>query len=79
MKAASKPILIAGYSVQFVRRHYGGGHFYCWVQIMADGQWLTLPGDPWPCHTPKHAEVEREIIRFRAQPAVANAPVSTKQ
>jgi|CZKV01.1.fsa_nt_gi hypothetical protein len=60
-----KTALILGHAVTFTRRHYGGGQFYCWVQVsLTPGAWTPI-SDPWPCHTPKYTEIETEIRRLK--------------
>ena len=48
-----------GYAVRFERRRYGTVT-YTWVYLHVDDEVISL-GDPWPCITPKQAELEQEI------------------
>lgn len=44
------------------RRRYSGRTF-TWVDVKVNGEFLTI-GDPWPCITPKRAEVVRDADLF---------------
>jgi hypothetical protein len=53
---ASTQKMIDDMEFRFDRRHYPGTT-YTWVSVKgSDGQWHSL-GDPWPCITPKRAEL----------------------
>lgn len=54
-----------GYSVKFVRRRYGR-QTYTWLWAKRDdddGPMREMPCDPWPCASPKRAEVHAEVLR----------------
>ena len=44
-----------GVYFQFTRRRYPGVT-YTWAKAWQNGDWIDL-GDPWPCLTPKRAEL----------------------
>src|SRR5690606_9918894 len=52
--------VLDGKPLNFERRRYGSTT-YTWVYVYHAGQWRQLY-DPWPCITPKVAEV-RETMR----------------
>ena len=57
MSGSTVGVSLAGITYQFARRRYGRTT-YTWVTaVLPDGTQLDL-GDPWPCLTPKRAEME---------------------
>jgi len=52
------------HSYKFERRRYGNTTF-TWAWVDNDGQLLSL-GDPWPCITPKRAELDAAADRVVA-------------
>lgn len=58
--------LVNSHPVNFTRRNYGNGQFYCWAEVWHAGDWHSL-GDPWPCHTPKGRELAAEVDRLVAR------------
>lgn len=54
---------LLGYSIRWHRRRYGR-QTYTWVDAKRDGEgnpWVSL-GDPWPCMSPKRAEVHAAAL-----------------
>lgn len=45
--------------LRMTRRRYGRTT-YTWVEVRVGDEWVSL-GDPWPCVTPKRAEVEAAV------------------
>lgn len=45
---------------RFERRRYGSTT-YTWAEVNHGGRWLSC-GDPWPCVTPKRAELVEAAI-----------------
>jgi hypothetical protein len=50
-----------GTEIRLTRRRHGSQYF-CWLEVCIDGTWLDC-GDPWPCRTPRPAEI-RDAIRY---------------
>lgn len=50
-----KQVKHGDYTFRLTRRRYGR-QFYCWAELCVEGGFTSL-GDPWPCATPKRAEL----------------------
>jgi hypothetical protein len=64
-----RPGYLVGYEIEFERRRYGHTT-YTWVYGRLEDEdqkpyenWECL-GDPWPCITPKRAEIHAEALRI---------------
>ena len=57
----AKRVTIDGHEVKLTRRRYGTTT-YTWARVQYNGENLEL-GDPWPCITPKRAELEQAARR----------------
>ena len=67
MSDSTTGVSLVGITYEFARRRYGRRTTYTWVTaVLTDGTRLDL-GDPWPCVTPKRAQIEEVTRRVVAE------------
>lgn len=53
---------IFGYDVTFQRRRYGTGAFFCWANVIINGEAHSV-GDPYPAVNWKRSDLESAVRR----------------